>query len=66
MLNKEMAGEPAWGLALHRENVIRPLAERPRLSAESIAEAAKQLGLSRSILYPGPRFEYKVALISAI
>lgn len=47
----EMAGEAAWGLALHRETVIRPLAERPRLSAESIAEAAKQLGLSRSILY---------------
>jgi putative transposase len=47
----EMAGEAAWGVALHREAVIRPLAEQPRLSAESIAEAANQLGLSRSILY---------------
>jgi putative transposase len=47
----EMAGEAAWGVALHGEAVIRPLAEQPRLSAESIAEAANQLGLSRSILY---------------
>jgi putative transposase len=47
----EMAGEAAWGVALHREAVIRPLAEQPRLSAESIAEAANELGLSRSILY---------------
>jgi transposase len=47
----EIAGEAAWGVALHREAVIRPLAEQPRLSAESIAEAANQLGLSRSILY---------------
>jgi putative transposase len=46
-----MAGEAAWGVALHREAVIRPLAEQPGLSAESIAEAANQLGLSRSILY---------------
>jgi hypothetical protein len=37
--------------ALHRETVIRPLTEHPRLSAESIAEATYQLGLSRSILY---------------
>jgi putative transposase len=47
----EMAGEAAWGVALRREAVIRPLAEQPRLSAESIAEAANELGLSRSILY---------------
>ena len=46
-----MAGEAAWGVALHREAVIRPLAEQPRLSAESITEAANKLGLSRSILY---------------
>ena len=43
--------EAAWGVALHRESVIRRLAEHPRLSSESIAEAANQLGLSRSILY---------------
>jgi hypothetical protein len=36
---------------MHRETVIRPLAEQPRLSAESIAEAAYQLWLSRSVLY---------------
>jgi hypothetical protein len=47
----EMAGEAAWGVALHPETVIRPLAEQPRPSAESIAEAAYQLGLSRSVLY---------------
>jgi hypothetical protein len=44
-------GEAAWGVALHRETVIRPLAEQPRLGAESIAEAPFQLGLSRSVLY---------------
>src|SRR5450756_635816 len=47
----EIAGEAAWGVALLREAVIRPLAEHSRLSAESVAEAADQLGLSRSILY---------------
>ena len=46
-----MTTEAAWGAALHRETVIRPLTEHPRLSAESIAEATYQLGLSRSILY---------------
>lgn len=38
-------GEAAWGVPLHRESVVRPLAEHPRLSSESIAEAANQLGL---------------------
>jgi hypothetical protein len=47
----EMTGEAVWGVALHREAVIHPLAEHPRLSAESIAEAAHQLGLSRTIPY---------------
>jgi len=47
----EMAGDAAWGLALYRESVIRPLAEQPRRSAEGIAKAASQLGLSRSVLY---------------
>src|SRR5258708_40047563 len=37
-------GEAAWGVALHRESVIRRLAEHPRLSSERIAEAANQLG----------------------
>jgi hypothetical protein len=39
------------GRGLHRETVIRPLAAQPRLSVESSAEAAYQLGLSRSFLY---------------
>jgi putative transposase len=39
------------GVALLREAVIRPLAEHSRLSSESVAEAADQLGLSRTILY---------------
>jgi len=47
----EIASEAAWGVALLREAVIRPLAEHSRLSAESVAEAADQLGLSRTILY---------------
>jgi hypothetical protein len=47
----ETGGEGAWGVALQRERVIRPLAEQPRPSAESVAEAACQLGLSRSVLY---------------
>jgi hypothetical protein len=34
-------------VALHRESVIRRLAEHPRLSSESIAEAANQLGLTQ-------------------
>jgi putative transposase len=47
----ETAGEAAWGLAMQREAVIRPLAEQARLRAESVADAARQLGLSRSVLY---------------
>jgi len=47
----ETGGEGAWGVALQRERVIRPLAEQLRRSAESVAEAACQLGLSRSVLY---------------
>jgi len=47
----EIASEAAWSVALLREAVIRPLAEHSRLSAKSVAEAADQLGLSRTILY---------------
>ena len=47
----ETAGEATWGLAMQREAVIRPLAEQTRLRAESVADAARQLGLSRSVLY---------------
>jgi hypothetical protein len=38
----ETAGEAAWGVALQRETVIRPLAEQRRPSAGSVAEAACQ------------------------
>jgi|HubBroStandDraft_6_1064221.scaffolds.fasta_scaffold1798775_1 hypothetical protein len=50
----ETAGEAAWGVALQRETVIRPLAEQPRLSAESVAEAACLLGAEpkRSVRAP--------------
>ena len=47
----EAAGEAAWSVALRREAVIRPLAEQARLRVESIADAASELGLSRSVLY---------------
>src|SRR5450756_1837220 len=52
----EIAGEAAWGVALLREAVIRPLAEHSRLSAESVAEAADQLGVDFSAcsLFPIP------------
>jgi hypothetical protein len=47
----EIAAQAAWGVALSRESVIRPLAEHPTLSSEGVPEAADQLGLSRSVLY---------------
>jgi putative transposase len=47
----EIAGDAAWGIALQREAVIRPLAEYSRLSVDDIAGAASQLGLSRTVLY---------------
>ncbi len=47
----ETAGDAAWRVALRREAVVRPLAEQPRLNGERVAEAALQLGLSRSVLY---------------
>jgi hypothetical protein len=39
----ETAGEATWGVALHREAMIHPSAEHPRLSSESIPEAENQL-----------------------
>jgi putative transposase len=47
----EIAGDAAWGIALQREGVIRPLGEYSRLSVDDIAGAASQLGLSRTVLY---------------
>jgi putative transposase len=47
----EAASEAEWGLALEREAVIRPLAERQRLSTPAVEEAVRELRLSRSVLY---------------
>ena len=45
------ASESEWGLALRREAVIRPLAERDSLTPTTVLEAAQALNLSRSVTY---------------
>ena len=47
----ESASEVDWGLAVEREAVIRPLAEQKRLCKDDVGEAARQLGIGRSVLY---------------
>ena len=47
----EAASEAAWGLALEREAVIRPLAEQGKVSMGDVEEATRQLQMSRSLLY---------------
>ena len=47
----ETASEAEWGLAIEREAVIRPLAERQRLSVGLVEDAVQHLGISRSVLY---------------
>jgi putative transposase len=47
----EAATDAEWGLALQREAVIRPLTEKARLSTAAVEEAAKHLGMSRSVFY---------------
>jgi putative transposase len=47
----ESASDADWGLAVEREAVIRPLAERQRLCTEDVEEAARHLGIGRSVLY---------------
>jgi putative transposase len=47
----ESASDADWGLAVQREAVIRPLAERQRLCTEDVEEAARHLGIGRSVLY---------------
>jgi putative transposase len=45
------ASESEWALALRREAVIRPLAERESLTPTTVLEAAQVLNLSRSVTY---------------
>jgi putative transposase len=47
----DAACEAEWGLALQREQVIRPLAEQHKLSGGAVADAVQRLGISRSVLY---------------
>lgn len=47
----DSADAAAWALAMHREAIVRPLAELSRLNIGRVTEAAIELGLSRSALY---------------
>ena len=47
----ESASEADWGLAVEREAVIRPLAAQKRLCTDDVEEAARHLGVVRSVLY---------------
>jgi putative transposase len=47
----DAASKADWGLAVHREAVIRPLAEQAKLSADRVHEAMLRLNLGRSALY---------------
>jgi putative transposase len=47
----ESAPDSQWALALEREPVIRPLAERLRVTAKAAEEAASTLGISRTLVY---------------
>jgi putative transposase len=47
----EVASESDWGLAVEREAVIRPLAERPKLNIDDVEDAMRRLRISQSVLY---------------
>lgn len=47
----EAASESDWGLAVEREGVIRPLAERQKLKIDDVEDAMHRLRISRSVLY---------------
>jgi putative transposase len=49
--NLEAAGESDWLVALKRESVIGPLAAQSRPGAQRVGEAARELGLGRSVVY---------------
>ena len=47
----ESASDADWGLAVEREAVIGPLAAHKRLRTDDVEEAARNLGVVRSVLY---------------
>jgi putative transposase len=47
----ESASDADWGLAVEREAVIRPLAEQKRFCTDDVEQAARHLGVVRSVLY---------------
>ena len=47
----ESASDSDWSLAVEREAVIRPLAEQQRLCTDDVEQAARHLGVVRSVLY---------------
>ena len=47
----ESASDADWDLAVEREAVIRPLAAQKRLCTDDVEEAARHLGVVRSVLY---------------
>jgi putative transposase len=47
----EAAGDADWLVALKRESVIGPLAAQSRPGAQRVEEAARELGLGRSVVY---------------
>jgi len=49
--NHQSATDEEWREAERRERVIRPLAERQRLTQAEVADAVTALGLKRSRIY---------------
>jgi hypothetical protein len=47
----EAAGDADWLVALKRESVIGPLAAQSRPGTQRVEEAARELGLGRSVVY---------------
>src|SRR5580658_1520842 len=47
----EAAGDADWLVALKRESVIGPLAAQSRPGTQRVEEAARELGLGRSVIY---------------
>jgi putative transposase len=49
--NWEAAGEADWLAALKRESMISPLAAQSRPAVQRVEDAARELGLGRSVVY---------------
>jgi len=45
------ADDSAWKVACHRESVVRDLAELPKISQADVANASRNLGLSRTRIF---------------